>query len=93
MYAKRVDSNQKEIIKAFKELGCSVFDLSKVGQGLPDLLIGKNHKTILVEIKSSEKAKFTQPQIDFMKNWKGSAVARAQDLDGVLTIVRFLDKT
>ena len=61
-YARRVDVNQSELIKVFKQLGCSVFDTSRVAGGFPDLMIGKNKKTVLVEIKSSEKAKYTAAQ-------------------------------
>ena len=90
-YAKRVDSNQKEIVKAFKDLGCSVFDTSRVGQGFPDLLVGRNKKTVLVEIKSSEKAVFTTAQELFMMNWKGSTVVRINDIEGAIRLVKLLD--
>jgi Holliday junction resolvase len=90
-YAKRVDSNQKEIVKAFKDLGCSVFDTSRVGQGFPDLLVGRNKKTVLVEIKSSEKATFTTAQELFMMNWKGSTVVRINDIEGAIRLVKLLD--
>jgi Holliday junction resolvase len=90
-YAKRVDSNQKEIVKAFKDLGCSVFDTSRVGQGFPDLLVGRNKKTVLVEIKSSEKAAFTTAQELFMMNWRGSTVVRINDIEGAIRLVKLLD--
>jgi Holliday junction resolvase len=90
-YAKRVDSNQKEIVKVFKDLGCSVFDTSRIGQGFPDLVIGKNQKTVLVEIKSSDKAVYTSAQNLFMMNWKGSTVVRISDIDGVIRLVKLLD--
>lgn len=90
-YAKRVDSNQKEIVKAFKDLGCSVFDTSRVGQGFPDLLVGRNKKTVLVEIKSSEKAVFTTAQELFMTNWRGSTVVRINDIEGAIRLVKLLD--
>jgi hypothetical protein len=90
-YAKRVDSNQKEIVKVFKDLGCSVFDTSRIGQGFPDLVIGKNQKTVLVEIKSSDKAVYTSAQNLFMMNWRGSTVVRISDIDGVIRLVKLLD--
>ena len=91
MRAKKVDKNHKEIVEAFRLLGCSVFDMSSVGKGFPDILVGKNNKTILVEIKSSNKATFTKHQKEFMVHWKGSAVCRIQDLDGVVRLVKMLD--
>lgn len=90
-YARRVDVNQSEIVQAFKELGCSVFDCSRVAGGFPDLLVGKNKKTILVEIKSTEKATYTSAQKLFMLNWKGSTVVRINDIDGAIRLVKLLD--
>lgn len=91
-YAKRVDSNHAIVVKALRNLGCSVFDLSAVGKGLPDLLVGKNQKTVLVEVKRDEKAKFTPSQDLFMLNWQGSTVCRIHDVEGVINLVKMLDK-
>mgnify|MGYP003340286181 CR=1 FL=1 len=90
-YARRVDVNQSELIKVFKQLGCSVFDTSRVAGGFPDLMIGKNKKTVLVEIKSSEKAKYTAAQELFMMNWRGSTVVRINDIEGAIRLVKLLD--
>jgi hypothetical protein len=90
-YAKKVDANQSEIVKVFKQLGCSVFDCSRVAGGFPDLLIGKNKRTVLVEIKSSEKASYTPAQELFMINWRGSTVVRINDIDGAIRLVKLLD--
>ena len=89
-YKKRVDANQKEIINAFKKMGASVFDASHIGAGFPDLLLGYGRKTVLIEIKSSEKAKFTDSQVRFMGEWKGSAVSRINDIQGAITLIKFL---
>lgn len=92
-YARRVDANQSEIVQVFKQLGCSVFDTSRVAGGFPDLLIGKNKKTVLVEIKSSEKAKFTTAQELFMMTWRGSTVVRINDVDSAIRLVKMLDNS
>ena len=57
-YARRTDANQKEIVKTFRDAGAYVIDLSRVGKGCPDLCVGFGGLTILVEVKSGEKAKF-----------------------------------
>lgn len=92
-YAKRVDSNHKELVKALRDMGCSVFDTSRVAGGFPDCVVGKNGKTVLCEFKSSLTAKFTPAQDMFMMNWKGSTVVRIHDIDGVITLVKMLDKS
>lgn len=90
-YARRTDANHAEIVKAFRDLGCSVFDTSRVAGGFPDIIVGRNGVTVLVEIKADSKKKFTAAQDMFMLNWKGSAVSRIQDLDGVINLVNMLN--
>jgi Holliday junction resolvase len=92
-YAKKVDENHKIIVQKFRELGASVFDASGVGRGFPDILVGYNNQTILVEIKSGEKKKFTEAQLKFMAEWKGSAVTRINDIDGVIRLIKVLNLT
>jgi Holliday junction resolvase len=90
-YAKKVDANHSIIVKTLRQLGCSVFDTSKVGRGFPDLVVGKNNKTVLVEVKADEKAKWTVGQKLFMLNWNGSAVARIDSIDSAIRLVKMLD--
>ena len=89
-YAKKVDENHKIIVQKFRELGASVFDASGVGRGFPDILVGFNNQTALVEIKSSDKKKFTEPQLKFMAEWKGSAVSRINDVQGADILINIL---
>ena len=90
-YAKRTDNNHSEIVKTLRQLGCSVFDTSRVAGGFPDLVVGKHKITCLVEIKQSEKSKYTSAQELFMMNWRGSAVVRINDVDGAIRLVKLLD--
>ena len=82
-YNKRVDKNQQEIVAEFRRLGFSVYITSHVGAGFPDLMTGKNGKTILVEIKSSESAKWTESQLEFMSRWQGGTVMRVNNIEDV----------
>ena len=90
-YKKRVDQNQNEIKHAFIALGASVLDLSRVGQGCPDLAIGYKGKMALVEVKSSNKATFTEPQLKFIGNWKGGAINRIDSIEGAIRLIKLLD--
>ncbi len=90
-YAKRTDSNHSEIVKTLRQLGCSVFDSSRVAGGFPDLVVGKNKVTCLVEIKADAKAKYTSAQELFMMNWRGSTVVRINDVNGAIRLVKMLD--
>lgn len=89
----RVDANQKEIIGAFRVLGCSVVPLHTVGHGCPDIAVGKNKKTILVEIKDGSKPpsarKLTSDEQQFHEQWKGS-IAIVESLADVKLLVSYL---
>lgn len=90
-YAKRVDINQKAIVEHLRAMGGSVFHLHTVGLGCPDILLGVNDQTYLIEIKANDKAKFTEAQLRFMAEWKGSPVVRinsvAEAIDFMKNIV------
>jgi hypothetical protein len=91
-YKKRVDENQNQIIHTFIALGATVLNLSRVGQGCPDLLIGyKGKHSILVEVKSNERKPFTEPQVKFMQNWRGGPVSRIDSVDAAIRLIKMLD--
>ena len=90
-YKKRVDENQKTLVHTFIAMGASVLNLSTVGRGCPDLLIGYKGKSVLVEIKNGEKATFTEPQVKFMQEWRGGAVSRIDSVDAAIRLIKMLD--
>ena len=90
-FPKKVDNNQLDIVKAFRSMGATVLNLSGVGKGCPDLLIGyKNKHSVLVEIKSKT-GKFTEPQLKFMEQWQGGPVNRIDSVDGAIRLIKLLD--
>jgi hypothetical protein len=86
-YKKRTDANHAEIMQAFKKLGASVLDLSRVGMGCPDLLIGVANTSALVEVKVGN-AKFTPAQETFMANWQGGTVSRIDSPEAAERLVK-----
>ena len=88
MRAKRVDITQKDIVAALRQLGCSVFHLHTVGQGCPDLLVGIENQTYLVEVKKDGKAKYTEAQVKFMAEWRGSPVIRLNSVDDAVAFIK-----
>ena len=88
MKAKRVDVNQKEIVKVLRELGCSVAHLHECGKGIPDLLVGIDNQTHLIEVKKDAKASFTPAQVEFQGNWKGSPVIRINSVEEAIAFVK-----
>jgi len=73
--AARVDGNQAEIVKALRQIGASVATCHAVGQGFPDICVGYNGDTFLLEIKDPTKPKgdqkLTPSQVEWHKSWRG----------------------
>jgi Holliday junction resolvase len=91
-YAKRTDANQAEIVKTLRQAGADVYDLSKVGKGIPDLLVTFNGETILMEVKRDAKAKFTAEQLKFIANWKGGPLSRVDSIESALRVIGLIEK-
>lgn len=76
MVAKRIDANQREIVKGLRICGMSVLVLSSVGKGCPDILVGAFGKNVLMEIKDGKKPpsarKLTEHEEKFAECWKGN---------------------
>lgn len=76
--AAKVDGNQPEIVKALRAVGATVRDLSGVGQGCPDLLVGYRGRNVLIEVKDPSqppnKRKLTPDQAEFHALWRGQVI-------------------
>ena len=85
--AAKVDDNQAEIVKAYRELGFSVVSAAAMGKGFPDLVVGVYGVTDLVEVKDGSKPpskrKLTDDQIGFFRDWQG-AVRVVNSVDDVI---------
>lgn len=93
--AAKTDANQKEVVAAFRKLGCSVLPLHTVGGGCPDLAIGKNRKTVLVEVKDGAKPPsaraLTKDEQKFHDEWLGSVFV-VEGISDVIALVRGLER-
>lgn len=90
MRAKRVDDNQKQIVKQLRQMGISVRHLHMIGQGMPDLVLGFRGVNYLIELKDgkkiSSKKKLTDDEQEFFNDWRGQ-VAKCETLDEIIKIV------
>ena len=75
--AAKTDDNQREIVEALRAAGCSVGIVSGVGNGFPDLAVGRAGKTYLLEVKDGSKPAsaqaLTQAEKTWHINWRGHA--------------------
>lgn len=70
MRAKKVDANQKEIVKALRSIGANVLHLHEVGGGCPDLLACFRGRNVLLEVKQPGE-KPNKLQVEFIAQWGG----------------------
>lgn len=82
----RRDKNHVAIQNGLIDAGYSVVDLSTVGGGCPDILVGLPGKdgtrgnNILIELKNGASGKLKSNQVDFFRSWRGEIyVARGID--------------
>lgn len=75
----RTDANHSEVIGWFEYMGCTVVDLSQIGSGVLDLLVGLVGVDVIVEVKT-EDGKLRHCQQTFIDKWRGRkpAVVRTQ---------------
>lgn len=75
--AAHIDSNQNEIVAALRAAGASVEPkLSRLGEGIPDLLVGIRGVTTVFEIKDGKKLacrkKLNADEQKWHDEWRGS---------------------
>ena len=90
---KKTDSNQKEIVAAFRNAGATVFHVHMVGHGFPDIIVGYHGKNYLIEIKDGKKVKsarkLTPDEEIFHSTWRGH-VAIVESVEDVIKIINFV---
>lgn len=73
--AHRIDDNQARIVAVLRAIGCSVHDTSALGGGFPDLVVGRNGRNYLIELKDGDKPpsrqSLTGPEAVWHDGWKG----------------------
>jgi len=88
--AAKVDGNHTKIVRGLRQLGATVEDLSRVGHGCPDILVGCYGRNWLLEIKNPEQApskrKLTGDEPGWHERWRGQC-AVVYTLDDAIAIV------
>lgn len=88
--AAKTDANHKAIVDALRKAGCSVQDLSAVGKGCVDLLVGHKGVNYCIEIKDGtlppSRKQLTEDQVEWHAKWKGH-VRVAESVFDALQIV------
>lgn len=73
---KRKDENHDSIVQTLRAIGCTVVELTGVGGGVPDLLVGHRGLNFLIEVKPLDGI-LRDSQLAWHASWRGQVkVAR-----------------
>ena len=91
MYGKRKDANHNEIVDAMTKVGAYVIDMSHVGKGFPDLIVGFQSKTILMEIKNRKtsygRKGLNKNQLEWKEQWLGGPYCIVDSPEAALRMI------
>ena len=89
--AAKVDANQEQVVQALRAVGATVQSLAGVGKGVPDLLVGYQGKTLLLEVKDGHKPpserRLTEDQLAWHGAWRGGPLAVVDGPDAALRML------
>lgn len=93
MRAAKADANQPQIVDALRKLGCTVQHLHMIGKGCPDIAVGWQGKTYLLEIKDGSKKPsdqaLTEAEANWHRDWRGH-VATVNSVKAALEAIGIL---
>jgi len=88
----RIDANHEQVVSVLRAYGASVQSLAGVGHGVPDLLVGYQGYTILMEVKDGNKPpsarRLTEDQMDWHASWKGGPLAIVDSPDSAIRMLK-----
>jgi hypothetical protein len=89
--AAKIDANQTQVVEALRAAGATVQSLAAVGQGVPDLLVGFQGQTVLLEVKDGRKPpserRLTDDQLKWHGAWRGGPLAVVDGVDAALRVL------
>lgn len=90
MRAARVDANSQDIVRALRKAGAVVRVITQ-GDGIPDLLVGFNKETFLLEVKDGAKVpsarKLTPAEQRFFDEWIGGPCVVVTSVEDALRAI------
>jgi len=90
-YACKKDANHNSVVVALQTVGAYVLDMSHVGRGFPDLIVGFQSKTILMEIKNPKtaygKKGLNKNQLKWKELWTGGTYCVVDSPEAALRMI------
>lgn len=86
------DKNHKPIVEDLKRLKIKYIDISQLGGGCGDLVVGYDNKNFIFEIKSDKKSELTTEEEKFHKDWEGETPHICYSLEDILRVIKWVEK-
>ena len=90
-YGAKKDANHHEVVDAMQKAGAYVIDMSHVGKGFPDLIVGFRSQTILMEIKNPKtsygKRGLNKNQLKWKEQWTGDTYCVVDGPEAALRMI------
>lgn len=90
----RTDANHAAIVDLLRRAGARVQSLAQVGGGCPDLLVGYQGRTALVEVKDGSKVpskrRLTDDEARWHEHWQGGPLFVVESDDDALAMLEAL---
>lgn len=83
----RKDKNHGLITSELVQLGCSVVDMSSLGGGVADILVGFGGVNFIFEIKSTDHKWLTKDEEEWHNSWLGT-VYTVNSIDQIKRLIR-----
>jgi len=94
-HAAKVDDNQMQIVKALRACGYSVAITSQLGKGFPDLVVGRNGKNIMLEVKDENripsKRRLSEDERKFHDEWRGQ-IAIVENVEQAIRVAEMVTR-
>jgi hypothetical protein len=73
---------QNGFVRTLRMAGCSVELTHRLGGGFPDLAVGRNGITLLVEVKTpGSLRRLTPDEVEWHECWRGAAMVTDDPMD------------
>ena len=84
----RSDSNEKNIVDAFRKMGATVERIRSLRAGCPDLLVGYRSVNQLIEVKVPKTGRLSDGQKAWRDGWQGRKSYVVKTVDEVISLVK-----
>jgi len=91
---RRVDNNQKEIVKELRKFGATVAHTHIIGKGFPDIVVGYSGNNFLFEIKEpGAREKLTDKEKVWLNAWLGQSEVIENSQEAIEIIKEVIETT